>query len=294
MSRKLCFLAFVAVFLIAICGCANTSSLLPENCKKVEPLKEYRVVQASYASVPEDELIGSRDLIFKGVVLEKTEYMVESSKSKEDPSRYPPRYVGMIKYKISDVIYTINDSIRVGDEISILTYFTSHRWTPESIDQKVDTEYIIFAEETDSSIENDPFNYFKSVSQYGITCPFRNVVTITDEGVEFHSAFTTLAQRAHLTNRVTPYNNVEKYYVMNEQDFIAELKKLIELYKQPQATILPEETMITATPTNTPMETIMPTETTADTTYSSETSKPDETATETIKPTASLEPAVIT
>jgi hypothetical protein len=233
-SRFLVALAVTGMTLLG--GCSASAGQLPANCKKVEPLDEYQVVQASYVYMPESDIVGKSELIFKGIVIGKSEYAVEAIEGNQKKAFSPTAYVGIIEYKVTDVLYSASQGVQVGGTVRVITGFTSHRWTAESIDQEEGKAYIILARKLDRNEETNVYNNFISITDFYLCCSFRNVIPIIDNEAEFHSIFTSLVRMATLTQRITPYNKIENYYVMAEDTFISEMKKLVEKYKAAQPT----------------------------------------------------------
>lgn len=226
-KRFCCLSLFFIAIAFALYGCAsaseNTDSGVPvsPDYTRVEPLKEYRVTSVLYYSTSEEELINHTDLIFKGIVLDISEYMVDDKYSS---------CVGLIKYRITDIIYSEDNSIKNADEFYLLTMNTSRRWDSNAIQQELNSEYILFAKIGSDNPEN-PLRFFYSITKYGLLSPFAGVMTITDDGVKFDGLYSTLAKKARKSTRASYMDYSSDCYVMSEQDYISELQKLIELYK---------------------------------------------------------------
>jgi hypothetical protein len=271
--------------MIMLSGCATKPDTASAGYKKVDLLKEYLYANnASYARGDEKSNIIYSDLIFKGIVLDSSEYLVNDKYS---------TCVGIIKYRITDVIYSKDANVKIDDEISILTTCTSRRWREEAIKQNVNEEYIILARIDPLDDERDPYRYIFSITKYCLVSPTENVISIKDENVMFHEVFSTLLQKAQASKRIAYKDNTVDCYVMNEQDFIRELKILIEQYKKLLETVAPAETGLLAEP---PLsgETTAPPEMTAsvETTTPAETTEPTESATpeESTTPSESIMP----
>ncbi len=232
MPRVFCCFALLVV-MMGLCGCADTSSQLPDSVRKIDPLTDYKIGDVDYGPTSEKLFVSSSELIFQGIVLDKSEYSLDD---KDILGHKFTRYIGLIKYKITDVLYSLEGNIKTGDEISILTSTTSRRWSKEAIDQIVGQEYILFTRLDTLNEEDDPYRHFFSVTKYILPSPFDAVVSIVDDKAQFYQTFTTLAQRAHPSKRATYKNYTDDCYVMDKQVFVTELKKLIEQYKKPQTT----------------------------------------------------------
>jgi hypothetical protein len=172
--------------------------------------------------------------------------------------------IGIIKYRITDIIYSEDENIKNGDEFYLLTANTSRGWYGGAIQQNLNDEYILFAGTGNENPES-PIRFFYSTTKYFLISPFAGVMTITDDGVKFDGHYSTLANKARTSTRATYMNYSSDCYVMNEQDFISELKKLIQLYKQPESTLVPtiEPTIEPSVEPMPPWETGAPPETPA-------------------------------
>ncbi len=172
-------------------------------------------------------------------MIEKSEYLVRNKS-----------YVGLIKYRISDIYFSMDDNIHKGDEISILTTSTSYRWEEDAIDQNMNGEYIIFARIDTMNDERDPYRALFPITKYCLYSPLLSVVAITEEGAKFDPIFTSLVAKAQPSTRVTSFDRVADCYLLSEQDSIIELKKLLELYKKLQVIdVVTPTQIITPTPT---------------------------------------------
>jgi len=179
---------------------------------------------SEWVSFTEEERFKMSDLIFRGVVTSKKEYVLETKISDEYTRK---NYKTVYTMSVSDIYFSTDIELKKGDEVKVLSPTTSYNWDLEAVLIEKDQEFLMFARFTK---DTDTYK-FTDLAKYSLGNPFEPIVSIKEGKFEMDEVFVSLTVTASLENRKIYDNQFIEVFVRDDENFISDLKDLVDKYK---------------------------------------------------------------
>ncbi|MES0340857.1 MAG: hypothetical protein ABUK08_00930, partial [Candidatus Humimicrobiaceae bacterium] len=179
----------------------------------------------SWEYLTEEEWVKSAALIFRGTVQDKKELLIEEVVSDEYTSK---SYASVFSFKISELYYSDDSQVRVGDIVKILSGTTSYNWEEEAIRIEEGKEFIIFAGMLEDYTKATKYT---RLAKYGLGNPWAPIIQIKGGSYVIDSIFESLGNNASLSERKISDNYYKDVFISSDENFISDLMELIRKYK---------------------------------------------------------------
>lgn len=183
------------------------------------------VVSSIWEYYDEEQWIKRSVAIFRGTVTDKKELLLEEKISDEFTNK---SYTSVYSFKISELYYSEDSQVKTGDTIKILSGTTSYNWEVEAVKIDKGKEYIIFADLTENTTKATKYT---SLAKYVLGNPWTPIIPIKGDIFEIDGVFSSLTRDARSEERKISDDYSKEVFVRDDEDFIPDLKELIQKYK---------------------------------------------------------------
>ena len=238
LSKRIIFILLLLFIVISlISGCSkeeknSEESKTPVNVSRISviELEEKNppdLVQSEWAAIDEREYVERSVLIFKGKVMDKTEYVIEQKVSYKYTQKY---YKTVYQFEISDIYYS-DEELKVGDTVEIMSPVTSHSWDLEAISMEKGQEFILFAglvrdmETSSGKVE------LTDLAKYFIGNPWKPIIVVDKNSYKIDPLFESMTNNSTIEKRKISDNYSLDVLVRQDENFISDLLELINKYK---------------------------------------------------------------
>lgn len=203
----------------------NSEMIINELVEKDPPI----ICSSECVYFSEQERIQMSDLIFRGTIVDKREYVIETVLSDEFTSK---NYKTVYSVKISEIYYTSDKEVKVSDTIKVMSPVTSYNWEPEAVQMEKNQEFILFTRLTKDgkNIDGETIK-FSDLSKYSLGNPWEPIISVKEDSFEFDPVFKSLAKNASMEEYKIYDNYSKKVLARQDENFISDLLGLIDKYK---------------------------------------------------------------
>lgn len=236
LSKKIIYILCIAIVFLLIfssCSQANEESKTPINDDKVKfiELEEKSppdIANFEWTVVDEEEYIERSDLIFKGTIMNKKEYLIEEKVSYKFTAKY---YKTVYSIKITDIYYSDDKGVKIGDTIKVMSPVTSYNWEQKAVQMENGQEFILFTGLVKDMETANGIVKLTDLAKYFIGNPWEPIISVKEDTFEMDEVFNSLAKDSTIKEQKIYDGYTKKVMVRKNKDFINELKNLISKYK---------------------------------------------------------------